>query len=235
MLYISSYNLQKYINKSILYFRENSGISFTASIVLNTPNNNNKNNLIIVKKDLNTNIVEDNNSFVDHPPTRWFLDLKSQVCIFLDYDILTMSNVYSLIDLCYNTNTLCGVLAYKCKIKKDLFHMCFEQCGVFYKECRETWIDKVSIPKYYNYGVLAVPKHIVHRMRGPLKDNIKKINDLANSTNDKELKRHTGQIALAVTIEKLKIPTTDLDIKYNYPSFLPYNKSMVFYHNLTKN
>jgi hypothetical protein len=237
ILYIASYDKSLFINHSINSLTNNGKVFFEATVIFNTPEKKKENYSInsLSKVD----IIHSPLHHKEHPPSRWFLDFKSKICLFLDYDIVCLKDIRKLINICNQTNSLCGVLAYKFNIDKNLFKECFKKCGADYIETKETWLDKVSIPRYYNYGVLAMPVHLIYYMRNELQENINIINDLATSLNDTQLKKHAGQIALSITIEKLKVPTTDLDISYNCPDIAPEHafktNSVVFWHNLKKN
>ena len=256
LLYICSPDKEKHIKLSLESFEKFSRTDFHSTLIINTPEQGNwKGNFHINRdwtKDLE--IIFDDSHYKDHPPTRWSVEPRSEVCIFIDHDIVVRSDIRPLVEICKQTNSICGVIAYNCKIKNSLFRKAFEECGVPYIKRKKTWIGKIPIPKYYNYGVLAVPSTWLKVIHDPLSDNIKIINRLSKETQDYYLCKHGGQVALAITLEQLNVPTIDLDIKYNYPNtkniyskqtticnhpsiysrFKPYPEEVVFEHILDK-
>jgi lipopolysaccharide biosynthesis glycosyltransferase len=236
-LYIASPDKTKLLKKSISSLIKNGGIESKITAVINSNSSNQKMSL-----DGDVEIIEDENHFKDHPPTRWFLDQKSEVCLFFDYDILVKSSLKQLVEICRIEQKLCGVLVYDQPIQKDILISAFGDCGVEYKEDSATWVNGRKIPRCYNYGVLAVPKQIVEKVRSQLDTNIKILNETSKRLKSDDLAYFVGQVALSVTMRQLDISTKDMPLRYNFPDCIPEldrkfpieKNNIVCYHMLTK-
>lgn len=236
-LYIASPDKTKLLEKSIKSLIKNGGIETKVTIVINSNSSNQK---ISIFGDVN--IIEDKSYFRDHPPTRWFLDQKSEVCLFFDYDILIVSSLKELVETCLAEQRLCGVMVYDQPIDRNILISAFGDCGVEYKEDSATWVNGRKIPRCYNYGVLAVPKQIVEKVRSQLDTNIKILNETSKRLKSDDLAYFVGQVALSVTMRQLDIPTKDMPLRYNFPNCIPEldrkfpieKNNIVCYHMLTK-
>jgi hypothetical protein len=236
-LYIASPDKTKLLEKSIGSLIKNGGIESKITAVINSNFSNQK-----ISLDGDVEIIEDESHFKDHPPTRWFLDQKSEVCLFFDYDILVKSSLKKLVEICRTEQRLCGVMVYDQPIDRDILMRAFGDCGVDYEEDSATWFDDRQIPRCYNYGVLAVPQKIVKIVKDQLDTNIKIINETSKRLNSSELSYFTGQVALSITMRQLDIPTKDMPLRYNFPDCIPEldrkfpieKNNMVCYHMLTK-
>jgi hypothetical protein len=238
-LYIASPDKTKLLEKSIMSLRKRGGIQSKITVVVNSNYSRQK---ISILPDEDIEIIEDKSHFTEHPPTRWFLKHKSEVCLFFDYDILVNSSLKALVETCKTEQKMCGVIVYDQPIDKSIMAQAFNDCGAEYKEDSETWLDNKKIPRCYNYGVLAVPKCIVEKIRNQLATNIKTINETSKRLNSNELAYFTGQVALSVTIHQLNIPTKDMPLRYNFPDCIPEinrkfiteRNNMICHHILTK-
>lgn len=236
VMYIASYDKQGLMESSIRSLDRICNDYYCTVIITNVDRGFVLSSYINNKAD----VVIETTDYRNHPPSRWHIEPKSDVCLFLDYDICVKSDINQMLDLCKETESLCGVLAYKkntLKIKES-----FQACNVEYLENNTTWIDKKPIPTYYNYGVLAVPKLWLKNISKVIDFNITKLNMLANKLNDNELRQHVGQIALATVIKQLNVPVTNLPLRFNYPDnfvelseeFPEEKENVVFLHCLTK-
>ena len=167
LLYICSPDKGKFVKLSLESFDKFSCTDYYSSLIVNSPGKGS----LYVNKDID--VIYDNSHYKDHPPTRWSIEPKSEVCLFIDYDVIVRSDIRPLVEICKQTNSICGVIAYECNINKYLFQRAFKECGVPYIESKKTWIGKTPIPKYYNYGVLAVPSKWLKVIHDPLSHNIK--------------------------------------------------------------
>jgi len=236
VLYIASPERIALLEKSIESLLKNGGIECGITAIINSGMSTKK---ISIKY---TDILEDKSHFVDHHPTRWFVKPKSDVCIFLDYDIFVMSSLKTLVETCKIEQKLCGVMVYDQPIKKETLEVAFKDCGVEYKENASTWKHERKIPRCYNYGVLAAPVQIVEKIKNQLAKNILIINETSKKLKSHDLAYYTGQVALSITIHQLNIPVKDMPLRYNFPDCIPEidikfpeeKENVICLHSLTK-
>ena len=237
-LYIASPDRIGLLKKSIISLKRNGGIECKITAIINS---NHLGESLSIDQDVE--IIEDDSHFDCHPPTRWLLDSKHEVCLFFDYDIFVMSSLKKLVETCKSEQKLCGVMVYDQPIDSDILIRAFSDCGVDYKEDSYTWIHGRKIPRCYNYGVLAVPKKIVKKVKFQLDLNIKILNETSKKLESSNLAYFVGQVALSITMCQLDIPTKDMPLRYNFPDCFPElekrfpeeKDNIVCKHILTKN
>jgi hypothetical protein len=193
---------------------KNGKIDYCATLIVNTF----KNQKIDIKVSDKIEVLYSETNYWNHPPERWFVKPKSDICMFLDFDILNLNDINPLLYLCKRKNSLCGVLAYNFNVEYKLIKSVFDQCGVIFSPKKKTWRDNNLIPSYYNYGVLCMPSEIMLKISNVIYKNVNIVNNIAFRENDNYLKRHGGQIALSISIEELNIKTFDLPLRYNFPN-----------------
>jgi lipopolysaccharide biosynthesis glycosyltransferase len=213
ILQISSFDKIDLLKCSLHALKMFGKTDFFSTIILNSMDSFENFDKNIFK---NSEVILDKANYKDHPTTRWYIKPKSEVCLFLDNDIFACRDISPLIQLCHSTQTVCGVLALDAPFDEnqcDQFKLIFEKCGVEYHESRKSFLEK-NIPIYYNYGVLAIPSKFMEKIKVPLTENVKKINNYYPHF-------HAGQIALSITLKQLNIPTTDLPLRYNFYDMYP--------------
>ena len=75
---------------------ENGKIDYCATLIVNTFKNKN----IDVKLSDKIEVLYSETNYWNHPPERWFVKPKSDICMFLDFDILNLSDINPLLYLC---------------------------------------------------------------------------------------------------------------------------------------
>lgn len=159
--------------------------------------------------------------FLDHPPVRWFVEPKQEVCVFLDVDMIACSSLVTIEREILNCNCIAGVLAHSCEFDFLWWNKIFQIVNVnfpfnFYK----TLLGNLS-PFYINFGFIIMTKEIFHKIKKTYIDFIDVL--IANKTY-KDL-YFLPQISLALTIEKFNLQKKILPLRYNYPDYILDRKS----------
>ena len=148
--------------------------------------------------------------YTTHPNIRWKISPRAKVCAFVDADLLICK---SLIPFCEATDNggVNGLIAFDCPLDIGQWDELFSKVGL--PKCKRgltTWTRKECPATYFNYGNIIVPAELVETIGEELKTDI----ELLNSTMPSYF---AGQIALTMTLERLRVPTHRFAIRYNFP------------------
>lgn len=131
-------------------------------------------------------------------PHRWFVEPKSEVCVFIDADMIACQKLDSLFDL--DKGVFHGVEAYK-------NHLTLQ-------EWRSLGIEKDL--RYFNFGMLVVPSHQLRAIGECLLEITKEVVEAYKSHY-----YFAAQIALAKAIHILNIQTNCLPKTFNWFDLWP--------------
>jgi hypothetical protein len=166
--------------------------------------------------------------YEDHYPSRWFIEPKSDVCIFLDFDILICSGVKPIVDICLKRDAFCAVPAVN-HIPLNEWYRLFNLCNVKFPDKMIKTKDGNVSPYYVNYGVLAMPSKFVKPIRQVILNNVEIVKRFTSQPY------FIGQISLAISLAQANIPTFVLPERFNYIDFIASKEefdNVVFYHML---
>lgn len=168
----------------------------------------------------------------DHYPPRWFIKPKSDVCVFLDFDILICSSIKPLVDICVKEEKFCAVPAIKSSIGLEEWHRLFALCNVKFPHKMIKTQDGSISPYYVNYGMLAMPAKFVNSIKEVILKNVEIVKRFTSQPY------FIGQISLAISLAQTDTPTLILPKRFNYTDNLDDNvekeelDNIVFYHML---
>ena len=154
----------------------------------------------------------------DHPPVRWNQELKSEVALFLDHDLLCFDDLNGVAEFSEQNNSIVAMIAIENHFEISDWELIFDLCGVKFPSLLFQTKDGKLCPRYFNFGMVACPKNHYDTIGPNLKSKIEVLTEYAVEHNHKYMLQHTGQLSLSVTIEEFGIPTIPLPIRYNFPN-----------------
>ena len=173
-------------------------------------------------------------TYSEHPPVRWFIEPKSDLCVFVDSDVLLCSiNQEEIKNI--KQFDISGMIAHNNPAGIQDWNEIFETFGISNRSLNYlTTDDKQPCPYYVNYGVLFVNSRSIPIIRERLKENLLKLNRSRFRDN-----HFVGQIALAITLADIQLNKNCLSIRHNYSDFPNYDhldnerNNIRFFHYLT--
>jgi len=216
------------------------GVSDYKLTLVLTGNNALKHNIKLARTRINNSFIDKRASvfFSDchykfHPPVRWFVKPQSELCIFVDSDVLVCSEI-KLPD----PNIFSSVIAHQSHYSMANWKKIFERFDVpFPGVLYQSNFYRQVCPYYVNFGLLIVPAEYVDQIGMYLKNNMLDIMNFLSKIRSKNF--FSPQVALTLALERLSIPKQDLPLRYNYPDVPTYDKrcpeeleNMMFYHYL---
>lgn len=219
--------------KCFLDSLKNSSYEFT--LVINNYRNSNSNNLLYedtteavqFKKILgyDVEILFSPIPHSLHPPVRWFVNPRSDFCVFVDSDVLMCSDIDSKEINEIKKFDISGLIAHENIENWD------EVFNVFNVKNRSknyrTTKTKEPCPFYINYGVVFVNSNLMCEIKNILDLNLKKLMKSKFKSS-----HYVGQIALAVTLADLNLNLNSLPLRFNYPDSPNYDSHLEELHNI---
>jgi len=146
---------------------------------------------------------------------------RSDMVLMLDADILIARSFADGIERCYREKAIGGVIAHICPfddfsewqkhydaLRLGKVHAPYEHTGWGYMF---NDVGRRYCPPYFNLGVLMMPSHVASQMG----DHIFGVLDVLNKMHDNW---YRCQLAVSLTITKLKIPHIALPMRFNFPN-----------------
>jgi hypothetical protein len=164
-------------------------------------------------------VVYDKAHHRSHPPVRWNRKLNSDVAILMDHDMIATGDISGLSSFVRNNRSLAAMMAIENHFSIREWKEYFRVCGVKFPDVLFKAYDGTECPRYFNFGLIACPEDIYMEIGDCLQGVIRKLNRFASHKKDETLAQHAAQVAMAIVVEKLGIPTTHLPMKYNFPNF----------------
>ncbi len=150
---------------------------------------------------------------------RWRVQPKSDVCIFVDADMLVCSDIRPLF---VNANCVRGMIAYHSPFLGQEFAsssmMCwrllYEKLGMDFPNTLYEYSNKEGdlTPYYINYGCIVVPSKYMTEIGN-------KIENIIHTLHDFQPNYFNGQIAFTIVLNSLSIPTEALSPRFNFFEF----------------
>lgn len=141
-------------------------------------------------------------------PSRWFIEPKTDTCVFIDADVIACKDLSSLYDL-----------------KKDVVH---GVTGPFTemitkKQWESIGFFNTEFKYYFNFGVVIVPSKHMLDIGNNIFENMAKIMNLPYLPNKLNVppKYFAGQILLAYTLKNMRIAMNVMPNKFNWFDNLP--------------
>lgn len=178
----------------------------------------------------------------DHPPVRWLLEPKTDLCVFVDFDILIIDSLADLLRLCVG-NKLYAAIVLKNHLTDEEFKSVFSVCGVPLPDFSFTTQLGQPVPFYPNFGFVVMSKDVFYALRDVYPINLKLIMSLAEEEDSFALTRFASQLALSVSVYQTGVDFESLSYKYNH-SDMPHffddfdssiNEACVYHYMATKN
>ena len=200
----------------------NSKIDFAITIIVTTSKD--PYNWNVVEDDRITQYVKHNHPIISkyaevlaspacyttHPNIRWKIAPRAKVCAFVDADLLICRSLVPFYNS-VNNKMVNGLVAFDCPVNTQQWDELFLKIGIpEYEKKLTIWSRKECPSTYFNYGNLVVPADMVRTIGDALESNIHILNSIMPNY-------FAGQMALTATIEMLKIPTAELQLRYNFP------------------
>ena len=183
-------------------------------------------------------------SYLQHPPVRWHVEPRGNICVLVDSDVLVCSPLQGL-KKWENCNAVAGVLAHESPYELDEWMKIFNHFGIEYNDpIYQTTDTEKACPFYVNYGVLIVDSCLMPKIREKIGPNIEKVMEMEERKHTFTSSGHSpnffvGQIALTVTLAELPIKKQTLPVRYNYPDYPHYDEKfpeelnqILFFHHL---
>jgi hypothetical protein len=152
-----------------------------------------------------------------HPPCRWFVEPKSDICVLIDADILCCSSLLELET--FSLDRVRGVTAFSNPISEENW----KKIG--------NW-SSIDRSLYFNYGLIIVPSQFLKPIGLCLRELISEV----DSKIPYDVSRYAGQIALTLAMSSLGIPREAIPFRFNFYDCLEVKqhieefRELVFYH-----
>jgi lipopolysaccharide biosynthesis glycosyltransferase len=142
---------------------------------------------------------------------------SSDVTILTDADIIINEDLSEIVEICYKSQSVCGVIAYKTPFFDETVNWksLFEFCNIkLPKQKYKHPLEEGFCPYYINFGFVAVPTKMVKSLAEYIPQFFKKTEELLPGHF------HRPQFALCLTLEYLNLPRRILPLRYNYPDMI---------------
>jgi len=148
-------------------------------------------------------------------PSRWFIDPKEDMCVFIDADMVACSSTDDLYKL--EKNMIHGVSAYQVHLEKKEW----EALGLF----------EFNVRNYINFGMVVVPSYLKNQIGDEMLKCVPKVFNFF-----KNKRYFSGQVALACAMQNLNLKINILPKKFNWYDTWPAGKTeeIIFLHYFNK-